>query len=100
MPIAVEIQDENGRRLADPWWHPRSTELLCSNLSAPGYLSGIDPYGDTTFNQLQLPLVLNEIRAMRAASTEPAAAEVLDQLLAYLAGAIDRTHVYVKFIGD
>lgn len=57
----------------------------------------IDPYGDTTFNQLQLPVLVAELRAAAADASE------LCSRVEALAGFIEactKTHTYVQFVGD
>jgi hypothetical protein len=100
MPISVEIQDEKGHAEGEPWWHERSTELLVQPDSATTCLRFIDPYGDTTFNQYQLPVLIEEIEVLTRRAPDAEARTVLADLLAFLERARGRVHTYVKFIGD
>jgi hypothetical protein len=100
MPLTVEIQNERGYREGEVWWHPRSSALLVDEHSGTCCLRFIDPYGDTTFNQSQLPVLIEELRDLRDRVTEPEAVEVLSGLLGFLQCAVDQVHMYVKFIGD
>jgi len=58
----------------------------------------IDPYGDTTFNQLQLPVLAAELRAA-AANGAPALRARIEALAAFVESARE-TQMYVKFVGD
>jgi hypothetical protein len=98
LPLSVEIQDEHGLRMGEAWWHPRSSALLIDEHPGTCCLRFIDPYGDTTFNQSQLRVLIEELRNLRV--TESEAIEVLESLLRFLQSALNQVHVYVKFIGD
>lgn len=100
MPISVEIQNEQGLREGDAWWHVRSSELLVDDHPGTCCLRFIDPYGDTTFNQAQLPVLIDELHDLRNRVGDPKDVEVLDALLRFLESAVDQVHTYIKFIGD
>ncbi|SRR6266567_7167927 len=97
--ISIEIQDERGRQL-QPF---DDADILASVLSdgaqGTSCLRFIDPYGNTVFNQLQIPLLTAELRAKAAAL--PGELRTRTQRLAdFIAAAANRPHVYIKFIGD
>jgi hypothetical protein len=99
MPFSVEIQDEQGRREKEPWWHPRSTELLVRQDATTCCLRFMDPYGDTTFNQAQLSILLAELeRASNAVDSE--GQRLIADLCQFIGQAVGQVHTYVKFIGD
>lgn len=100
MPISVEIRDERGKREGEAWWHKRSTALLCQEDPRTTCLRFIDPYGDTTFNQLQLPVLLAELTALQSGTKDEEARAVLAGLLSFLESARDHIHTYVVFVGD
>jgi hypothetical protein len=102
MGLNVELQDELGGRtigVDDP------RDLLATLLPPVGddaypMLGSIDPYADTTFNNLQMRLFLVEW-----ASVSEKARTVDEQLLVSASGSLarrcrDEVHVYLKFIGD
>ena len=60
----------------------------------------IDPAGDTTFNQLQIPVLLGELMTAVRKCTNPQAQAHGEQLISLIESAVGRTHTYVKFIGD
>ena len=100
MPISVQIEGEDGSRDGEPWWHARSTELLVGDHPGSCCLRFIDPYGNTVFNQSQLPVLLAELEGLRAGLVEPDLMSVLDELLRFIGRAIDQVHNYVRFVGD
>ena len=59
----------------------------------------IDPYGDTTFNGLHLPVLASELRAAAAGASQ-ALRERVEALVAFVEAAGKEVHTYVKFIGD
>lgn len=90
MAIDLEWQDERGALLArydgpalyekDVW--RVGPESVCVRF--------IDPYGNTTFNVLQIDALVSELAAIGA---DP-------QLIAFVSRARDQNHTYMKFIGD
>ena len=60
----------------------------------------IDPYGDTTFNQAQLPVVIQELSlAIDKASSSNVIAHG-QKLLELAENANGQVHTYLKFVGD
>jgi DNA-binding FadR family transcriptional regulator len=102
MGIDVHIQDERGgviNELPDP-------RSLLSRLLRQ--LSGkesvcvrfIDPYGDTYFNQLQMPVLIQELRAIVDACADQDAKAHGKAVIALVESASERVHTYVRFTGD
>jgi hypothetical protein len=59
----------------------------------------IDPYGDTVFNQLQLPVLISELEQMvRSSASEELRRRVMS-VVSFLAGS-KGVHQYVRFVGD
>lgn len=86
-------------RLNDPQslmqkWLPPQTALEFA------YLRFIDPCGDTIFNTLQLPMLLQELKDCCSNSLEVNVADHLGKAIALVAGAQGFIHTYVRFIGD
>jgi hypothetical protein len=100
MPITVRIEGEDGSAREAPWCHTRSTELLAGEHPGSCCLRFIDPYGDAVFNQSQLPVLLDELRALRGGLADPALIVLVDELLRYLNRAVETPHTYVRFVGD
>jgi hypothetical protein len=79
--------------------------LLNKLLPEPGgdeylFLGSIDPYGDTTFNHLQMRRFLEEWAyvLLKAAAADEQAIALAVEALARRCGA--EVHTYLKFIGD
>jgi hypothetical protein len=92
MGIDCKIQDEDGGVLNEL---PDSQSLVACLLTPNNRamenvvcLRFIDEYGDTTFNQLQIPVLLQEFRM---------AVALCKNLEARAHGEM---HTYVKFVGD
>jgi len=98
--IAIRRVDENGVTEAtfpDP---EALDQLLASDVPDDTCcLRFIDPYGDTTFNGLQLPVLASELR-VAAAGVSKALRERVEALVAFVEAAEKEVHTYVKFIGD
>ena len=63
-------------------------------------LQFIDPWGDSVFNQSQIPYLLKELCAELSEVVETGARVHLDKVIRLVERAVDETHTYVKFIGD
>jgi hypothetical protein len=98
--IDVQRQDEHGSELACYMDPGVVTELLALADADGRCLAFIDPYGDTTFNQLQLPVLLAEIELVRNRLPESELRSRADNLMLFLQLALNEVHTYVKFIGD
>jgi hypothetical protein len=59
----------------------------------------IDPYGDTVFNQLQVPVLISELEGLRAMVGEHDLRNNIDKVLAFLR-ASKEPHVYIRLLGD
>ena|SRR2546422_327621 len=59
----------------------------------------IDPYGDTIINQLQLPILLAELRELRDISPETDLREHIEKAIRFIE-ASKEPHVYIRFVGD
>ena len=60
----------------------------------------VDPYGDTIFNTLQLPFLLEELRRRSESSFEPKVIAHLQAVLELVNKAQGHVHTYVRFVGD
>jgi hypothetical protein len=59
----------------------------------------VDPYGDTVFNQLQLTVLIDELKRVMDSSSDPENRDLLTGLVGFL-DASREVHVYVRFVGD
>ena len=98
--IDIQRQDARGNEIARYMDIGVIDELLKSVDRSGHCLAFIDPYGDTTFNRVQLPELLREIAELRARITDPDLESRTDDLMRFLRLALDEPHLYVKFIGD
>lgn len=62
-------------------------------------LQYIDPFGDATFNQLQLPQLVREMEQAVAQIHPSRLREHAGQVLTFVRGCVD-VHTYVRLVGD
>jgi len=103
MGIDLRWEDERGAEiesLADE-------KSLFTRIVAQSYelqnsvcLRFVDPYGDTVFNQIQIPVLIEELEKVRPMLAEPGTANHLDQVVALAKKSVNVTHTYLKFYGD
>lgn len=103
MGIEVIWKDERGTSLgevSDPkMLLSRFAIRRASPVSGSACLQFLDPYGDTCFNQSQIPVLVQELRLAREGVADPELAEHLGRVLA-LAERANQVHTYLWFIGD
>lgn len=63
------------------------------------FLRFLDPYGDTVFNQLQLPELIAELQDFAAKAAEKDLRENVDLVITFLRESVE-VHTYVRFVGD
>jgi hypothetical protein len=63
-------------------------------------LQFVDPWGDTVFNQGQIPHLLRELRAELPETKEAETRAHLEKVIRLVERAIEQMHTYIKFIGD
>lgn len=63
-------------------------------------LQFIDPYGDTTFNQIQIPKLLEEIGSLEINCWTEDERRELKSILEFIGKAKGEIHTYIKFYGD
>ena len=100
MAIVVRIQDERQDPRGEHWVHPRSTAVLVGDHPGTSCLRFIDPYGDVTFNQAQIPALIGELEEYASSLDDPDDRVMILDLIGYVSKACDRMHTYVRFIGD
>lgn len=74
------------------WKWPPMSSTIC--------LRFIDPYGDAVFNRAQLPILIDELRAVLRDEQDPRTRAHLEEVIALAARAAGEVHTYLKFIGD
>ncbi len=99
MAIGVVWQDEEGQVLA----HYEGPDLTAGLLEFVDReticLRFIDQWGDTTFNQRQLPILIEELEAF-ARGLEDGQRVVVETLVRFVRSARAEVHTYIKFIGE
>jgi hypothetical protein len=65
-------------------------------------LQFIDPYGDTTFNQLQIPVLISELRSLLESEhcRKHEKLRAFEGVVSFIEKARGRVHTYIKFYGD
>jgi len=100
MPIDIEIQDERGGTIArydGPFIGLGFVELASQESTCFRF---IDPWGDTTFNQAQIEVLLEELTNVLARTTDSQRRKELEAVIDFVKRASNSVHTYVKFIGD
>lgn len=102
MGFNIELQDELGGRIdgVDDPQNLLKTLLPITGDDAYPFLGSLDPYGDTSFNGLQMQRFLTEWATVsdKAKTGEEQALIAAVESLAQRCR--DGLHVYLKFIGD
>jgi hypothetical protein len=102
MGVDVKWEDENGARLAEiPDPHKCISHLvLNTDLAGTTCLQFIDPYGDTTFNRLQIPILIEELKSVANKVRDTGIRDHLLRVVELAEKSRDEVHTYLKFIGD
>lgn len=97
--ISAVLQDEEGNAISeridlpkDLLPRPDDTRFLC--------LRFVDPYGDTLFNRLQAPAVVQDLRLLGTGVSSSNHQSVVERLQALASRCQRETHSYLRFIGD
>jgi hypothetical protein len=102
MGIDARVEREDGQakaELVDPYG--LTARLLASLPEAESLcLRFVDPYGDTTFNQLQLPIVITELAQAIDIVSDPEVKAHGHALLELAREASNNAHTYLKLYGD
>lgn len=83
MGVNLYMEEEDGTRLVevlDPQGYVGTIVSLAGNENTVS-LRFIDPYGDTVFNQLQIPVLIRELEAARGLLTEERVAQLGQHML-------------------
>lgn len=75
--------------------------LASAHLETTLCLRFIDPYGETLFNSLQLPVLLDELQALGASTTHDDTRTHMQRLVRLVRDAIGRgPHHFIRCVGD
>jgi hypothetical protein len=99
MGIDVRLETERAEPLGEPVLDQPgylAQALATARGSCVGY---IDPYGNTIFNQLQLPVLIAEMEGLQMTLPSHLSGHV-SKVLDLLRTGVARPHVYARFIGD
>jgi len=102
MGLDIELQDEWGGRI-DSVTDPKNLLgrlLPANNDHAYVLLSGIDPYGDTLFNCIQMERFISEWRNVVSKAENQEERELVSKIESLAHRCRNEVHVYLKFIGD
>ena len=102
--INIEWVDENGKQLEEwaDWRLPWDITLFRKHeqFENTQCLRFIDQHGDTTFNRLQLPFLIEELDGLLNLAEDPDEIKGIRSLLEFVKKPEDRIHIYLKFWGD
>jgi hypothetical protein len=97
--LYIALERENGEEEAGvPDVHNLLRTLLPQEDGS--LLSGIDWYGDTTFNGQQMKPFLTEWQRLRRSATRPDESLLLDAIESLALRCRDGVHLCLKFVGD
>jgi len=102
MGIDLFWEDERGKRLGTVSDEKNLSARLLenSNLDATVFLRFIDRYGDTVFNQLQIPSLIGEIEHLHATIKDHPTQQQIGAILTLARKSKGEIHTYLKFRGD
>jgi hypothetical protein len=98
MGVNLRWEDERGKELAvvlDPR-NEFAHALNEANLNQTVCLRFIDPWGDTTFNSLQMPVLVEELEELLRRRPS----KILQRMVELAKRGQDEVHTYMKFCGD
>jgi hypothetical protein len=102
MGIEVYWQDENGRAIASVADSRGGLAALLRNMDFQNSkcMAFIDPYGDTVFNQVQIPVLIDEMAQVSSSSCSRETQEHVESIIELARKAVGSPHTYLKFVGD
>jgi hypothetical protein len=102
MGMAIQLEDAHGKVLEEI----PDLESLLARLF-PSWDDGtfhclryIDPWGETTFNHLQMDEVISELRRIREKTAVEAERAFIDAIEGMATRCKEGEHRYLKFLGD
>lgn len=63
-------------------------------------LQFIDAWGDTTFNQYQIPVLIDELKSTLPLCQDEQKRKEFERIIEFIKKADGETHTYIKFWGD
>jgi hypothetical protein len=95
----MRSENERGELIADFNENGIDLRIVIRAPASSCILRFIDPYGDTVINQLQLPVLVAELRELRDSSLETDLRENLEEAIRFIE-ASEEVHAYIRFVGD
>jgi hypothetical protein len=102
MGVDVTLEDENGGVLENLEDSGNCVAKLKAHAATGSShcLVYIDEYGDTTFNRLQMPRLLEELKEIPKDALDARTWQFLEQIRALAERCFREVHTYLKFSGD
>lgn len=102
MGIDLHIEDEHGKSI---YCISDDQQIFAhvinqTKMSEYSLLKYIDPYGDTTFNNMQLNDLLYDLSSLHTTISDIATRKYVNKLISLLENYTNTNHVYFKFYGD
>jgi hypothetical protein len=98
----IRLEDEAGH-VIDALTDPKNLlHALLPALDDEAFpcLRFIDPYGDTTFNQVHIPFLLRELESLKLRTTSAEERALVAKIQGLAQRGRAEPHLYVKFYGD
>ena len=102
MGLEIVLQTESGAKVdsvADPKNYLGKLLPQIDDESHP-LLGGIDPYGDTVFNGIQIRRFLLEWEAVSSNAVTTEERELVSKIEDLALRCRDEVHLYIRFVGD
>ena len=102
MGIDVRVETESGEVQDEVLDDNNLTEKLLPDRedSSSPCLRFVDPFGDTLFNQIQIPLVITELEKRLRGSAKSDVKTHCEAILKVVSAAAGEAHTYVRFSGE
>ncbi len=102
MGIDLHWEDERGNLLenVDDPHNIFARFIIHAQLSQTVCLRFIDEYGNTVFNQLQIPTLVNELESFLKIHSNSESSEQISRVLNLARQSQGQPHTYLKFYGD
>ncbi len=102
MGIDVRVETESGEVQDEVLDDGNLTDKLLPDREdgASPCLRFVDPFGDTLFNHIQIPLVIGELEKKLRCATKAEIKAHCEAILSLLRAARGEEHTYVRFSGE
>ena len=101
MGLEIVLQTESGAKIdsvADPNYLGKLLPPIHDERHS--LLGGIDPYGDTVFNGIQIRRFLLEWEAVSSNAVTTEERELVSKIEGLALRCRDEVHLYIRFVGD